>query len=97
MQGLGTSLLRLIPAYLVGSLMSGMMAGAMSGIVRGVVGAAFVGFVAAIPISYIVFLAADNPWGSSSVEITIVTAIVIGPISGVWLWRHRGRFSGVSR
>lgn len=87
----GTTLPMVIAAYTVAGLIGGGIFGILLPLGRTRFGAALLGLIVAVPVIHVVTLAVDLE-GASRLTVVLLTASLLGPMSGVGLWYVNSSF-----
>src|SRR6266576_2482267 len=88
----------LIGLYFGGGVLAGGIAGALLPIGRHLIGAMFVGFVAALPVMFLMAMAMlpSDEWSSTLPTVGLSSAAVLGPLCGGGFWYIKKKYSGFS-
>ena len=89
--GYGTTLGAVLLAYFAGDLVGGTVLGLLRPLNRWKCGAAFVGFVVALPVYagiIVTFSGWFSSWGEREVFAAVGCALAVGPALGVKLWNE---------
>jgi hypothetical protein len=96
----GTSLYRIIASYWIGGIVAGVLVGVALPIGRSAWGAALLGGIAGIPVTYAGLLALTTPeeWNTFvPVTSVVVGGLCGGPFAGLWIWVRRRQRVGANR
>ena len=96
---IGTTLPRLLAAYVAGGVVSGLVVGLLLPFGRTLWGASLIGAAAAIPALYAVGMAIRPPtdWFGSLPVVAVLTGIVLGVGCGVVVWVGNRYLEGTSK
>jgi hypothetical protein len=87
----GTTLPMVIAAYAIAGMIGGGVFGLLLPLGRTRLGAAFLGLIVAVPVMHVVSLAVDLE-GAPRLTVVLLTAALLGPMSGVGLWYVNSSF-----
>jgi hypothetical protein len=89
----GTSLWQVLLAYVAGGMAAGVVVGLLMPLGRTRFGAGVIGFVAAVPVMFVVGMAVSPPptWFTRVPIVAFGCAAILGPIVGIQFWNAARR------
>ena len=92
--GYGLTFVEMLASYVAGGLVGGVVVGLFLPMGRTAVGAALLGFIAVLPFCFAAALTMTEPaqWSSEIPLVPLVTAALLGPLSGLGTWIYRSRY-----
>lgn len=89
-----TTVVEVILAYCLAGLVGGTVFGILLPLGRSRLGAAFLGFLVALPVTYALGMAVEAPdrWFSHLPVVAVLSALLLGPACGLSMWYVNRRF-----